>query len=333
MKTEDILGALGPLAPLYEDRDVFEILVDGPDRVYVEYIERRDLQLEDAGITFESPEAIRAVIDQLLALVDISLGPRQTVGAMRFPDDTRMLAVIPPTAVNGPLLAIRKVPPPTMTWERLFELGAFSRAGYDLLQRAIQARVNILVAGGVASGKSTITNLLANSIPPGDRLVVVEEVRELRITHERCVFLEAGGPPDLTLVDLLPTAERLRPDWLIVGQLHGPEAMHALHILGLGLSGLLTIHAISLEDALTRLESMCLMANLGLGLCEIRAVVASALNLISYQERLPDGSRKIVQIVELCGLDADGHYVLQPLFRYNSRTGEFEMTGAKPSWE
>ena len=329
MKTQEIVTALGPLAPLYVDPEVLEIMVDAPDTVYVE----RRGKLETTGVHFDSPEALRAAIDELLALAGIVLVPEHPIGEMRLPDDARLVAVIPPTALNSPTLVIRKPNPQKMTWERLFEYRAVTPEARDFLQAAIKARANVLVAGGPAAGKTTIANMLAEMIPAEQRLVVVEQRHEMRIDHPHRVWLEGGGPANISVVDLLDTASRMRPDWLIAGELRGAEAMRVLQVLSIGYNGITTIHATSPEDALSRLETFCLMANLGLGLAEIRRLIASALQLVTYQEYRPDGSRKLMQFVELVGMESDLRYKLKPLFRFNEDKNIIERTGEHPAWE
>jgi pilus assembly protein CpaF len=219
-----------------------------------------------------------------------------------------------------------------VTWEKLLEYNAISTAARDLIQSALQAHVSILIAGGTSSGKTTVANRIIELISPAERVVVVEQAHELQFDHPRSIFLEAGGAIATPINDLLTAGSKMRPDWLVIGELHGAEALHAMQIMGNGHSVIATMHATSAENALTRLEALCLMANLGLGMDEIRQTIVSALRLIVYQERLPNGKRKVMQVVELKGLE-DSRYILQPLMRYDVEQDIFEMTGAKPSWE
>jgi pilus assembly protein CpaF len=324
-----VLAALGPLASLYEDPDVYEIMVDAPDKVIID----RKNTLVDAEIKFETPEALREVIDALMSLGGVTLTPEHTSGHVRFPDASRCLAVIPPTSVDGPYLVIRKTHSGHFSMDDLIGFNSVTPEEYAVLKSALNARLNLLIAGGTGSGKTTFANVLTDEFPNEERIVVVESVYELQPRLDRFVRLAADSSPDHSMADLVNLAAKMRPDRLIVGELHGPEAMNVLNVFNMGHDGSLTIlHARNPEDALARLESMCLMANLGLGLSEIRTLIASALQLITYQELLPTGRRKLTHIVELCGLE-NGRYVLQPLFRYNPETDTIDPTGAKPSWE
>ncbi len=328
MNMQEYLQALGPLEELYTVPEITEIMVDAFDKVIVD----RNGKLVESDVKFASPEALRTVIDDILALGGVTLGLEQTSGHIRFPDATRCLAVIPPTAVNGPYLVIRKTHAGHFSMDDLIGFGSVTPEEYELLKSALTTRQNILIAGGTGSGKTTVANVLTDDIPDEERVVVVESVYELQPRLERFVRLAADSSPDHTMADLVELAAKMRPDRLIVGELHGPEAMSVLNIFNMGHDGSLTlIHANSPEDALARLESMCLMANLGLGISEIRSLIASALQLITYQERLSDGKRKLTHIVELCGLE-NGRYILNPLFRFNPETNTIEPTGAKPGW-
>jgi len=335
MNEQELLTALGPLAPLYQDQDIAEIIVDSPDHIYVE---RRapdsDWQLLDIPSPFKTQQDVRALIDAVLALDGIRLGPDKTYADVRFPDGSRMMAVIPPTAPDSPCLVIRHMlawGAQPITWENLLKWGCVTQEAYEFLQRAVRTNMTLLVAGGTNSGKTTLANRIAELIPPDKRLVVVEAVHEMQVRHPRCLYLEADGPANVPFADLIEVASRMRPDWLVIGEVWGPEAMRAIQIMSRGHDGLMNLHADSTEDALTKLEAMCLMANLGLGLAEIRRLIVSGLRLIVYQEKLPAG-RRITQITELRGLEND-RYVLQPLFRYNVDQDRLEATGAKPTWD
>jgi pilus assembly protein CpaF len=329
VKAEDIQKIAQPLEAILADDLVWEIMIDGHERVMVE----RKGRIEEVQSPFASAEELQTFIDDLFGLYGITLNADNPVGDLRLPDHSRVMAVVPPNAVNGPYVVLRRIAGPQIRWEQLMGWGTLTQETYDLLKSAVAARVSILVAGGTGSGKTTIANLIAKLSPPEDRLIVVERLYEMQVQHPRVIRLEAGGPANLSFEDVLAAATRMRPDRLIVGELTGPIAASVLQAIGNGYDGSLTnIHATSVEDSLNRLESFCLMANLGLGLPEIRLLIAGGIQLIVQQERLPDGSRKIVEIAELRGVE-NHRYILQPLMRYNKDAQKTEFTGVKPGWE
>lgn len=328
MNTTNFLKALGPLSALYQDTTVQEIMVDTPNRVIIE----KQGKLMESQVKFQSPEALRALVDAILAAIGVQLSAGQTTVDTRLEEGDRLLIILPPTAIDGPCLVLRKLPAPLLTWEELIKYGSVTQEALDVLKSALHAHRNILIAGNASSGKTTVMNMIAEAIPAEERLVIVQTEFDLRVRHPRAVFLAAGEATGPTVEQLVTTASKMRPDWLVIGELHGPAAMRALEVLNRGHVGLLNIHAESAEDALARLETFCLMANLGLGLSEIRSIIASALHLITFQQRLPGGKRVLTQIVELRGLE-NGRYLLQPLFRYNPENNILENTGVKPSWD
>jgi len=328
MTTKNFQKAFGPITELFEDPDIMEIMVDGPERITIE----KKGKIEDTGLRFKNNDEVKAMIEETLKMAGTELEEGKTVYDVRLTDNSRMIAVLTPTAIKGHSVVFRKWKTKQISWEELFEYKSLTPEVRDVIQSAINARVSILVAGGTNSGKTTITNRIVELIPPEERVVAVEQTHELQFDHPRSLFLEAEGNVSMEFNDLLTAGSKMRPDWLIIGELHGVETLHAMQIMGNGHSAISTTHATSAEDALARLETLCLMANLGLGLDDIRQIIASALRLILYQEYLPIKRRKIVQMVELKGLE-DGRYILQPLMRYNLETETFEMTGAKPSWE
>lgn len=320
-------NALAPLESLLTDPDVHEIMVDAPDRVLVQ----RKEKIVETEVKFTSVEALRAAIDAALALGGAAFKPGETVCDAQLSDGTRVLGVLPPTAVGGPYLILRKFFTRGMTWEMLFEFGSLSREVHALLMDAIRAPVNILVAGGTGAGKTTVLNLIAESLAPEQRIIVVGNA-ELPVTHPRRIHLSTHSQTGLSPTDLIVTAAKMRPDWVLFSELHGAEAMHLMQIFSTGFSGMTSIHGTSVENALSRLEAMCLMANLGLGLAEIRQAIAAAFGVITCQRLFSDGHRRITEVVELTGIE-NGRYLLQPLVRYNEGTGEFERTPGRASWE
>jgi pilus assembly protein CpaF len=328
MATKKKQNPFALITPLLEDPEVTEIMIDGTERIT---IEKRG-GIEDTGLRFQSDDEVKAVIKETLRMAGAELEEDKTIYDVRVGDNSRMIAILAPTSINGHNVTFRKWMKKQVTWEKLLEYNAISTEARDLVQSALHAHVSILIAGGTASGKTTFANRIVELIPPDERVVVVEQAHELQFDHPRSIFLEAGGAIATPINDLLTAGSKMRPDWLVVGELHGAEALHAMQIMGNGHNVISTMHATSAENALTRLEAMCLMANLGLGMDEIRQTIVSALRLIVDQERLPNGKRKVVQLVELKGLE-DSRYILQPLMRYDAEKDVFVMTGAKPSWE
>lgn len=322
--------ALGPLASLFKDPTVDDIMVDGCERT----LYAKEGHLIEADVKFSSPDQIKTIVEALLALTGKKIDPAETVVNIPFPESQgRAVAVFPPTAIQGPHLVIHKLMNTSwITWEKLVEWNSVSQEAYEFLRQTMRTQTNILVVGGMGSGKTTVANRVAELIPPENRLVIVESLHELQITHPRALYLEAGSSPGTTISDLILTGSLMRPDWLIIGELIGAEAMKAIEVMSHGHTALTTLHANSPEDALARLEAMCLMANLGLGLAEIRILIAAAIQLITFQRHMPDGSRKMLEIVELRGVE-NGRFVLDRLFRFEPERGRLAWTGIKASWE
>ena len=327
MNEKELIKALGPLASLFQDDSIQEIMVDGPEHVYVQ----RNGKLDDIEITFDSVASLQKVIDSVLTLAGIEITPQETIADIRLPDTSRFRTVGLPTGVNGPYVVIRK---PFLgrhlTWEDLLEFKSVNQDFIDLLQGALDAEVNILVSGGTGSGKTTLLNMIAGRISSEKRLVAVEDIHYLNIEHPRVMYLESKAA-NTPMEELIEIGSQMMPGWLIISELQGSEVLKMLQKFSSGHSGMGNTHGESIEDTLTRLETMCLMANMNLSLEEIRHLIASSIQLISYSEHLPTGARKTTQVVELQGYE-NGRYLFQPLIRYNPETDEFENTGVKPSW-
>ena len=320
--------ALKLITPLLENPEITEIMIDGTERITVE----KRGKIEDTGLRFKSDDEVKAIIKEVLKMAGVEMEEAKTIYDVRLGDNSRMIAILAPTSINGHNVTFRKWSKRQVTWEKLLEFNSISAETRDTIQSALNAHVSILMAGGTGSGKTTFANRVVELIPSDERVVVVEQAHEMQFDHPRSIFLEADGAIATPINDLLTAGSKMRPDWLVIGELHGSEALRAMQLMGNGHNAISTMHATNAENALTRLEAMCLTANLGLGLDDIRQIITSALQLIVYQERLPNGHRKVVQLVELKGLE-DGRYILQPLMRYDAEKDAFEMTGAKPSWE
>ncbi|MCP4539791.1 MAG: CpaF family protein [Chloroflexi bacterium] len=330
------------MTTLLEDDSVVEIMVDGPDQVYIE----RNGQLEDVDVHFANE---RQVIDWANGLLVSHgwepVGEGRLWAEGRLHNKSRILAVIPPVAVSGPSVVIRKSHSGPLTFEQLFSYGSVSPTIVDFIKTVMQARLNVIVAGGTASGKTTLTNMIVELAPAGERLIAVEQVNELRLRNERVIYLEAqaakaSGASAVDVSELLQVAARMRPDRIIVGELMGDEVLQVLRLMNTGLDGMMaTIHANSPRDVLARLEKMATMSEPSLTLPVIRAEMAAAIDLIVQIGRLDDGSRKVLSIVEVRDLKGD-NVVLEELFAWEKTgvgadgrfTGIFKATGATPSF-
>lgn len=330
MARNDIEKNLGLLGSLFTEADVIEIMVDGPERVT---IERAGGKVEDAGFQFSSASEIITILTDTLAVLGIDIEAGKSIYETQLTEDSRLVAVLPPVSLTGPSLVIRKwIVNDVLTWDKLLHYQSVSPEMRDLIQDSVDSAINILVAGGTASGKTTLASRIVDMAAPEKRIVSVERSHEFRFTHKRSVYLEAGVDTHVSMHDLLDAAAKLRPDMLVVGELHDSFVIPTLQAFANGHFGVATMHATSIENALSRLETMCLMSNPGLGLENIRELIASAFQLLSYQEPLPTRRRKITQLTELSGVQ-DGRYVLQPLMRYSLEKDAFETTGVEPGWK
>jgi pilus assembly protein CpaF len=330
------------MTALLEDDSVTEIMVDGPDRVYVE----RRGKLEDTDVRFAGEQQVIDWANSLLATHGGGpVGEGRPWAEARLRDGSRMLVVVPPVAVSGPNVVIRKFSRLPITFDQLLQWGSLGQNILDFMRVVMQTRLDVLVAGGTAAGKTALTNLIVELMPAEERLVVVERANELNIRHERLVYLEAhwastDGTGGVDVNDLLWVAARMRPDRIIVGELMGVEVVEMLRLMNTGHEGMVaTMHANSPRDALARLETMATMAEPSLTLPVIRGQIAAALDLIIHAGRLEDGSRRVLSVVEVQDLKGD-NIVLQELFTWKKTgvgedgrfTGVFEATGATPSF-
>jgi len=292
---------LGPLEVLLADPAVEEVMVNGPDRVYVE----RQGLLEETDVRFESEEDLRNAIERILAPLGRRVDELSPMVDARLADGSRVNVVIPPLAIDGPALSIRRFGVNRPGPERLVEIGTLSAEQRRQLEAAVASRRSVLVSGGTGSGKTTLLNALSSFIGAGERVVTIEDAAELRLQQPHVVRLEsrpAGveGRGEVTIRDLLRNALRMRPDRIVIGEVRGVEALDLLSALNTGHDGALsTVHANSPHDALSRLETLALMAGVGLPHAAIAEQVRRGIDLVVHLQRQPDGSRRVTEIAEL----------------------------------
>lgn len=312
---------LGPLAPLIAEPQVSEVMVVGGRDVYVE-VEGRLLL---TPITFGSHEEVLDVIRFIVESVGRTIDAQSPICDARLPDGSRVHAAIPPVAIDGPLLNIRKFARGPLEMQDLIRLGSCSEGALGFLKACVMARANILVTGGTSSGKTTLLNVLSSYIPSDERIVTIEDAAELQLRQRHVARLESrppsgDGTPEITIRDLVISSLRMRPDRLVVGEVRGPEALDMLQAMNTGHDGsMTTLHANRPRDAVARIETLVMMAGYDLAPKAIRAQIASAFNVVVHLERMRDGSRKVVQISEITGMDEDV-ISMQDIFRF-TRTG------------
>ncbi len=318
--TDEILG-LGPLEPLLRDETITEVMVNGPQQVYIE----REGRLEMTNVTFQNDEHVMKIIQRIIAPIGRRIDESSPMVDARLADGSRVNAIIPPLSLIGPVLTIRKFAATPFTVEDLIRFGTATTEMFEFLEACVKARLNIFVAGGTGSGKTTMLNILSSFIPDDERIVTIEDAAELQLRQEHVVTLEARpsnieGKGAIPIRELVRNALRMRPDRIVVGECRSAEALDMLQAMNTGHDGSMsTGHANSPRDMLARLETMVLMAGMDLPLRAIREQIASAVDLIVHQNRLKDGSRKIVNITEVQGMEGDV-IVMQDIF-------VFEQTG------
>ena len=337
---DEIIG-LGPLEPLLKDPDITEIMVNSPTNIYIE----REGKISRAGIAFRDNGHIMQVIDKIVSPLGRRIDESSPMVDARLPDGSRVNAVIPPLSVQGPCITIRKFSKEPYGIDDLVSFGTLSAEMAQFLRACVQARVNILVSGGTGSGKTTTLNVLSSFIPDDERIITIEDAAELQLHQEHVITLESR-PPNIegkgrvTIRDLVINSLRMRPDRIIVGEVRGAEALDMLQAMNTGHEGsITTCHANSSRDALARIETMVLMAGTELPSKAIREQISSALNLIVYQSRLRDGTRKITAISEIVGMEGNT-ITLQDIFVFEQSgidakgnvIGRFRPTGIVPTF-
>ena len=317
----DELVGFGPLSPLLRSPKISEIMVNGPNVVFVE----SGGKLFDSGVRFFNEQHLISIIQRIVEPLGRHVDDASPMVDARLPDGSRVNAIIPPLALHGASVTVRKFADKKLTTDDLIAFGSMTKEMAIFLEEAVKARKNILVAGGTGSGKTTLLNVLSQFIPAGERVITVEDSAELKLTHPNLVNLEARpanieGKGRITIRDLVINTLRMRPDRIIVGECRGAEALDMLQAMNTGHDGsLTTAHANNPRDALTRLENMVMMAGFELPSSAIREQIASALDLIVQQTRMVDGSRKVVKITEITGREGN-QILMQDIFT-------FEQTG------
>lgn len=332
---------LGPLEQFLKDASITEIMVNNHREIYVE----RKGRLERSSAHFSSDATVSAVIERIITPLGRRIDESSPIVDARLKDGSRVNAVIPPLALKGPSLTIRKFPQHRLQFDDLIASDSVSAPMVEFLRVCVQMRKNIIVSGGTGSGKTTLLNVLSNFIPDSDRIVTIEDAAELKLVQPNLVSLESRPPNlegkgEVPIRDLVRNSLRMRPDRIVVGECRGGEAIDMLQAMNTGHDGsLTTIHANTPRDVLSRLEVLVLMAGMDLPVAAIREQVASAVNLILQQTRFPCGARKITRITEVVGVES-GTVQLQDIFRFEQQgvdeerrvRGYFTATGAIPSF-
>jgi pilus assembly protein CpaF len=312
----DIFG-YGPLERLLADPTVSEIMVNGPHDIWIE----RDGRLYDTPLRFDDDSHLRRIINKMVGQIGRRIDESSPMVDARLPDGSRVNAIIPPLSLSGPLLTIRKFSQHRFDRSELVRIGTLSEQAQAFLDLAIRAKMNILISGGTGSGKTTLLNALSGALPDGDRIVTIEDAAELQLAQRHVLRLESRpknieGEGEVTIRELVRNALRMRPDRIIVGEVRGAEALDMLQAMNTGHEGSMsTVHANSPRDALSRVETMVLMAGFELPVRAIRQYLSSALDLIVQLERLEDGTRHVTTITEVQRMESDV-VTLQPLYEF-----------------
>lgn len=335
----EILG-FGPLQSLLEDDKITEIMVNGAKNIYIE----RDGKLHRVPITFESDEHVMRIIDRIVSPMGRRIDESSPYVDARLPDGSRVNAVIPPISLVGPTITIRKFFRNPLTIEQLIEFGTITPEAVQFLKACVEARLNIVISGGTGSGKTTLLNVLSQFIPNDERIITIENAAELQLRQEHVVTLESRPPNiegrgEVTIRQLVINALRMRPDRIIVGEIRDEAALDMLQAMNTGHDGsMTTAHSNSPRDTLARIETMALMAGMDLPVRAIREQVSSALDLVVHQERFRDGTRKVVNITEVSGMEGDV-ITLTDLFVFEQTgysngkvVGRLKPTGLRPKF-
>ena len=338
-QVENEIVGYGPIQPLLEQGDVSEIMICGPEQVYIE----RNGKLEDTGIKFRDADHVMQVITRILSPLGRRVDQENLMADARLPDGSRVNIAIPPVAVDGPIITIRKFLESKLTIQQSIELGTMTPHMAEFLQACVAARLNILITGNTSSGKTTLLNMLAASIPDEERIITIEDAAELNLNQKYVVRMETrmpdvDGKGGVATRDLVRNALRMRPDRIIVGEVRSGEALDMLQAMNTGHDGsITTLHANSPRDAVSRLETMSMMAGLEMPLMALRTQIAAAIDLIVHMERLTDGTRKVTKVTEVPRMEGDivtlsdiFHFVQTGVSSSGKVQGDMEATGLRP---
>jgi pilus assembly protein CpaF len=335
----DELTGFGPIQPLLDDEDISEVMVNGPKKVFVE----KKGKLTKSAVTFDDDDHVLRVIDRII----LPLGRRvdadtPTVDA-RLPDGSRVNAVIQPVSIDGPCITIRKFKKDKLTIQQLIDFGSLNSQMAEFIRACVLAHLNIVISGGTGSGKTTLLNVLSSFIPEEERIITIEDAAELQLQQDHVLRMETkvaniDGRGSVSIRDLVRNSLRMRPDRIVVGECRGGETLDMLQAMNTGHDGsLTTLHANAPRDAISRMETMVLMAGMDLPLKVVRQQISSAVDLIIQQTRLKDGSRKVTAITEVVGMEGD-IVVLTDIFKFEQTgigengkiLGDLKATGIRP---
>ncbi len=335
---DEILG-LGPLEPLLRDPEISDILINGADTVFVE----KKGRLQKVDVKFNGNAHLMQIIDRIVSAVGRRVDETNPMVDARLSDGSRFNAIIPPLALDGPVVSIRRFGTVPITADDLIAFGSCPEPMMDLLKGCVKSKLNVLISGGTGSGKTTLLNVLSSFIPPGERIITIEDAAELQLQQPHVVRLETRPPNlegrgEVTARDLVKNALRMRPDRIILGEIRGSEAIDTLNAMNTGHEGsLATVHSNSTRDALARMETMIGMGMPNLGEKNIREMMARALDLVIQADRLPDGSRRVLAITEVTGMEGSV-VTTQDIFVFKQQgyddegriRGQFVATGVRP---
>jgi len=335
----DEMTGFGPIQPLLDDPDVSEVMVNGPKKIFIE----KAGKVTKSGITFDDDDHVERIIDRIISPLGRRVDADSPTVDARLPDGSRVNAVIRPVAIDGPCITIRKFKKDKLSIQQLVEFGSITQNMGEFVRACVLAHLNIVVSGGTGSGKTTLLNVLSSFIQESERIITIEDAAELQLQQDHVLRMETkvanvDGRGSVTIRDLVRNSLRMRPDRIIVGECRGGETLDMLQAMNTGHDGsLTTLHANTPRDALSRMETMVLMAGMDLPLKVVRQQIASAVDLIIQQTRLKDGARKVTAITEVVGMEGDT-VVLTDIFKFEQTgvgpngkiLGELKPTGIRP---